>query len=212
MASEVLVIGLVGILGLFLGVHLSRRILSHASDHPLAGGLPAGIVLAAANVTILLRHGMTLDALELLCFAVVLLACALTDLAESRIPNRLVALAFALRLAYLLLLVPCGRASAAQAVGLLASSAAAALFVGGALVVSSAAVTATSGGEGVGGGDVKLLAACAFLLGWPQALPAVLLASVFGVAWGLVRRTCRPGDAFPWAPSIALACWVAMLL
>lgn len=212
MASEVVAIGSVGALGLFLGAHLARRILPHASDHSLTRDLPAGIMLAIANVMILWRHGVTLDSLELLAFACVLFACALTDLAEERVPNRLVALAFAVRLAYLLLLVPCGIASVAQAMGLLVSSAAAALFVGGALVVSSAAVTAVSGGEGAGGGDVKLLTACAFLLGWPRALPAVLIASMLGVVFGLARRTRGQGDTFPWAPSIALACWAAMLI
>ncbi|MDR7226736.1 leader peptidase (prepilin peptidase)/N-methyltransferase [Sphingopyxis sp. BE259] len=67
-----------------------------------------------------------------------------------------------------------------------------ALVGGGALALIAWAYRRTRGGEGMGGGDPKLVAAIGCWLGW-QALPLMLLlASLGGIAWALAAQ--RKGD------------------
>lgn len=64
--------------------------------------------------------------------------------------------------------------------------------------------------EGLGGGDPKLLAACAVWVGW-QALPAlVCLASIMGLVVGVCRvwrSGMRIDEPMAFGPYIALAAW-----
>ncbi len=76
----------------------------------------------------------------------------------------------------------------------------------------------------IGGGDAKLLAACALWFGWPQFLPFVLLVAIAGgglaivvlvlrrapmpAAWGRARwfgRLIAPDQGLPYGVAIALA-------
>ena len=71
-----------------------------------------------------------------------------------------------------------------------------------------------TGRVGMGEGDFKLLAALGAWAGWQALLPVVLLASIAGVAAGLVMRsrgTLREGGYLPFGPFLAAAgLWVAM--
>lgn len=71
---------------------------------------------------------------------------------------------------------------------------------------------------GMGGGDVKLMAGFGAVLGWGHIWQASLLTALAGgmialgaAAVGLVLRRKVKGDAIPYAPAIALGCWVALL-
>ncbi len=70
------------------------------------------------------------------------------------------------------------------------------------------------GHEGLGLGDAKLFAAAGAWLGW-QALPLVLLvASLGGLAYGLIVRAFSKGQTGPqiaFGPWIAAAIWLAWL-
>jgi len=69
-----------------------------------------------------------------------------------------------------------------------------------------------TGKEGMGQGDFKLLAALGAWLGWPALLSLVLIASITGVAGGLLLRLRQrmPEDGYiPFGPYLALAgLWV----
>lgn len=68
--------------------------------------------------------------------------------------------------------------------------------------------------EGMGGGDIKLLAMVGAFLGWKMALMTIVVGSVFGafvgVALILLRLKVR-GDYIPFGPYLALGAFLAMM-
>ena len=69
-----------------------------------------------------------------------------------------------------------------------------------------------AGREALGGGDVKLMAAAAGFLGWPQAWLALLLGSVLGLPMLWIYRRVHGGswrDPAPFGPALALGCALA---
>jgi prepilin peptidase CpaA len=63
---------------------------------------------------------------------------------------------------------------------------------------------------GMGGGDVKLMAAFGALLGPAGVLLAALLATMLGGVWAAVAWLCRPRTAaIPFAPAIVLGAWAS---
>jgi leader peptidase (prepilin peptidase) / N-methyltransferase len=71
-----------------------------------------------------------------------------------------------------------------------------------------------TGKEGMGYGDFKLLAALGAWLGW-EMLPAILLiASLSGLAWAIIRlvsKRMRRGDPMPFGPYLAVAGWICLM-
>lgn len=68
--------------------------------------------------------------------------------------------------------------------------------------------------EGLGGGDVKLVAAAGFLLGWERLFLAVLIASVLGsIVLLTVNRVNRDGrnTEYPFGPFLVVGILVALL-
>ena len=70
-----------------------------------------------------------------------------------------------------------------------------------------------TGREGMGFGDFKLLAALGAWLGWQLLLPLVMLASISGIVYALLRRLAGVSlaQALPFGPFLALAGWVALM-
>jgi leader peptidase (prepilin peptidase)/N-methyltransferase len=64
--------------------------------------------------------------------------------------------------------------------------------------------------EGMGAGDVKLMAAMGLLLGWPSTLLAIFLGALGGSVAGLLRGRKR-GHELAFGPWLALGCWLAFL-
>lgn len=59
---------------------------------------------------------------------------------------------------------------------------------------------------GMGGGDIKLMAAAGFLLGWRNVLIALMLGAVIGTLWLAVTRTLKKSDMkkeVPFGPHLA---------
>lgn len=198
------------------------------------------LLCAAVYVSIVVRYDITLEAVEMLAFASVLLVLSLTDIDKFIIPNSCILAAIAIRVAYVVAAGSLGLLPAGQDMGgVLLSSLVSALAVGAALVVIALVMDRVLGRESVGGGDVKLLAVAAFYFGWQQCLLLLVVACVIGIVVGMVQlshavRDLPSGDeaatdelsdgdasdagsggmdprAFPWGPSIALACWFCML-
>lgn len=117
--------------------------------------------------------------IALLVVAVVACAvAAVTDLRRRIIPNGCVAVVAA-----------CGLASAATGgIGVLASALAGAAVVLAVLLVTAAVSARATGASGIGGGDVKLLAAAGLWYGPVGGLAAVAGSCLASLAlWGLAR-------------------------
>ena len=68
--------------------------------------------------------------------------------------------------------------------------------------------------DGMGGGDVKLMAMAGLYLGWRYSLLALLLAVVAGGLLGmvlLVTKTLKRGDYFPFGPFLAAGAFASLL-
>lgn len=132
-----------------------------------------------------------------------------TDLKRRIVPNGCVVAASASGLAYALIKATIG----AGGFGVVARAVTGGVTV--LLVMLAAAMLSVraSGTQGVGGGDVKLLAAVGVWLGPVGGLLAVGLACLLGVvSWGIVRLAAAfsaagkaPAHEMPLAPAIAVA-------
>jgi leader peptidase (prepilin peptidase)/N-methyltransferase len=89
------------------------------------------------------------------------------------------------------------------------------LVVGGGLLWSVALVSPyLFGKEGMGGGDIKLLAMIGAFLGWQQVLLTVLVGGLLGSVIGvglIVARVIRRSDYIPFGPFLSFGAVVAML-
>ncbi|MGE5189125.1 MAG: prepilin peptidase [Gemmatimonadota bacterium] len=83
---------------------------------------------------------------------------------------------------------------------------------GGVLYGTALAYEKSTGREGMGGGDVKLIAMIGTFLGWRAALLTIFLGSVLGVAGGVLAMR-RGGDglktAIPFGPYLCVAALVS---
>ena len=67
--------------------------------------------------------------------------------------------------------------------------------------------------EGVGGGDIKLLAMIGAFVGWPPVLLTLMVASVLGAGVGLglvVFNGVERGSSIPFGPFLVIGAWVAL--
>lgn len=170
-----------------------------------AAGDPAGIVAHAA-------------------LAVLLAAACATDLRSRLIPDRI---PLGLAGAWL----ACGVAGALLAAGAagpvaladeltarLLPGLVAALAFGGGLLVFTLAFEALAHRNGLGGGDVKLMAACALYLGLEGSAVCLLTACVLSVPLAVVvprsRFACagERAGALPFAPALSIGALAALLL
>lgn len=164
----------------------------------LVGLLAAGIAL---------RLGPTIDAVAWFFFAATLVALTYIDLDHQLLPDRLTLPGIAAGLIFAALSPPAIRLEAVRdsAVGILAG--------GGILWFVAWAYHAATGREGMGGGDVKLLAMIGAFLGWRGVLLSLLLASFLGSAVGvalMVRRGADAKLAIPFGPFLAAGALVSL--
>ncbi|MBQ2925813.1 MAG: prepilin peptidase, partial [Ruminiclostridium sp.] len=68
-----------------------------------------------------------------------------------------------------------------------------------------------TGGNGLGMGDVKLVAAAGLLLGWPRMILAVLLGSFSGALIHSVRMRRGAGKKLAFGPYLAAGLWFSAL-
>ena len=160
----------------------------------------------AAFVLILLRFDLSLQALGALTLACVLLAGALADLEGYIIPDRFIVAGAVLRIPFFFF--EDWRRTLPDA--LLGGFA-----VGGGLLVFVLLYEKLRRVEAMGGGDLKLLFVTGLWLGWAKNLLCLLLACIFGIAFGLAtqkRRAVQENTkVFPWGPSICAAGILTML-
>lgn len=139
------------------------------------------LLCAVVYVSIFLRYGLTLETVELLAFASVLLVLSLTDLDEYIIPNETIVVSIAIRLAYLAALWAQG---AADPMGLFVSTLVGGFAVAIPVLAIALLMDRVLGRESFGGGDVKLLFVAGLYFGWQQCLFLIIVACVVGIVAG----------------------------
>ncbi len=158
-------------------------------------------VTACTYLAILLRYDISLQTLEMLVFATLLLGCAFADLEGYIVPDRLIVAAIVARVIFLML-------DPTQLVDALLGG----FAVGGGLLLVVLGYEKLRKVDAMGGGDIKLLFVTGLYLGWIKNLLCLLLACVFGIAFGIAVQKKDENAALPWAPAIATAAIVTALI
>ena len=192
---------------------------------PVSARYPATEVFCGLlYVSVLLRYGLTLEAIQYILFVSVLFVLALTDLEAYIIPNATIVAALVIRVVYIVV----GGALGLHDLGSVAVES----LIGGFGVAVPVLVLAlimdrVLGKESLGGGDVKLFFVAGTYFGLARSLFLVIVACVLGIVSGLVsashdssRKGIDDSDTddsisthlIPFGPSIALACWVTMMV
>ena len=194
------------------------------------------LVCAVAFVGIVAVYGLSLQTVELLAFACILLFLSLTDIEEFLIPNGCIIAAIAVRLLYLGVTLAMGTTTLDQ----IAYYAASAIGAGIALLVIVFVADIIFKRDSMGGGDLKLYFVAGLYFGWQQCLLIVILSCVFGIIVAIMsnrhadEKPSAEGErivpdggpdgasdanadsvmkrAIPFGPSIAAACVVVMLV
>ena len=172
------------------------------------GHLVAELCSGVTFVLIIFKFDISLQALEMLLFACVLLAAAFADLEGYIIPDRYIIAGIVLRIPFFFLLPD----TKAQIVDALLGG----FAVGGGLLAVVLLYEKARKVEAMGGGDLKLLFLTGLYLGWAKNFLCLLLACLLGIAFGALTQKSRAGQEnaklFPWGPSISAAAIITVLV
>lgn len=68
-------------------------------------------------------------------------------------------------------------------------------------------IALVTGGRAMGGGDIKLMAACGFVLGWEAVVISLFMGAVFGVLFSIIRKIVKKGEmkgVIPFGPFLSM--------
>lgn len=147
----------------------NRGICPHCGNMLGGDRLCTELLCGGIFTTVVLRHGMTVQALEVLGICCLLLATSLSTLWNYRIPNGCIWLAIAIRSAYLVY----ASLTSIDGVQLVVSSIVGAVALGLPLAISVFLSNAMLARDITGAGTVKLVTVVGFYLGWQQGLCAL---------------------------------------
>ncbi|MDG2303691.1 MAG: prepilin peptidase [Candidatus Binatia bacterium] len=160
-------------------------------------------ITALIAVVLFARHGPTPAFGVQFVFSCALLVIAYIDLDHQIIPDKISLPGIVLGLAAA---IPAGMPAITDAV--------LGVLVGGGLLLTVAwTYERWTGREGMGGGDVKLLAMIGAFLGWQGVLLTLLLGSLLGSAIGIALMASRGADrklAIPFGPFLSLGALVTL--
>lgn len=162
-----------------------------------------GLLAAALAV----QGGFTLDTLAAFWFGASLIALTYIDLDHRLLPDRITLPGIVAGVAF------AAFATATRGGGALGRSLAGVLLGGGLLWFVAWAYHAATGREGMGGGDIKLLAMIGAFLGWKGVLLTLLIASFVGSAVGVLLMIRDRSDsrlAIPFGPFLAIGALIAL--
>ena len=146
-----------------------------------------------------IKFGFTWMTIVSILIASVLLAISLVDLNTTEIPNTLTAALIPLTLATIWLQPDIYLTS--RIIGFFAISLPMLLL---ALAIKGA----------FGGGDIKLMAVCGFLLGWQSIILAFFVATILGSAWAiylLAKGMRKRNEHMVFGPALATGTFISML-
>jgi leader peptidase (prepilin peptidase)/N-methyltransferase len=164
------------------------------------------LLMGALTVALLFRFGLSSAFFIYVVFAAALIVISFIDLAVRIVPDviSLPGIGFGLLASLLQHPWPTDHVSIPPSP---ISSLLGALVGGGILLLVAWLYELFTGGEGMGGGDVKLLAMIGAFLGWPAIPLALFFASLSGSVIGIILMT-RAGAggkyALPFAPFLCL--------
>ncbi len=150
------------------------------------------------TLTLFLRLGLSPQFLSLLAFSAALLVITFIDLDHQIIPDVISLPGIAI--GFLLALIGISVSVKSSLIGLLVG--------GGSLFIVAYVYEAITKREGMGGGDVKLLAMIGAWLGWPAVLFTLFFASLLGtIIGGAIMLIQKEGRfyAIPFGPFLSLA-------
>ena len=162
----------------------------------------AEIASGAAFLLIIFKYDISLQALEMLIFAVILLASSFADLQGYIIPDRFIAAGIILRIPFFFFLPEWKTSLIDSLIGGFA--------VGGGLLLLVLLYEKIRKIEAMGGGDLKLLFVTGLYLGWAKNILCLLLACIIGIIFAIIMQ--RSDKAFPWGPSICAAAIITVMI
>ncbi len=162
----------------------------------------AEIASGAAFLLIIFKYDISLQALEMLIFAVILLASSFADLQGYIIPDRFIAAGIILRIPFFFFLPEWKTSLIDSLIGGFA--------VGGGLLLLVLLYEKIRKIEAMGGGDLKLLFVTGLYLGWAKNILCLLLACIIGIIFAIIMQ--RSDKAFPWGPSICAAAIITAMI
>jgi len=164
-------------------------------------------IIEVVTMVVFLAHywviGPDIVLVPRLLFASILIVLFAIDLEHHLLPNAITLPGIVIGLLFSLLLPP-GIVSAALG----------ALIGGGSLWLIGEAYYRFSGQEGMGGGDVKMLAMIGAFLGWKLAIVTLVFSSIAGALIGVLVLAIKKGGlkyALPYGTFLALGALVASL-
>lgn len=164
----------------------------------------AGLLFSLVTLALLLRYGLSLEALCFVALSAILLPISLIDWHRQRIPHRLLLAGLA---CFLLFCALSAEDTLRQLLlGLRESS-----LLSLPLFLFVLLANRRLGRESMGRGDLLLFFICALFFDWPRNLFMLLLSCLIGLCFALRLTKEARGAPFPFAPSIAIACVCTML-
>ena len=160
------------------------------------------LMTAIAFIAIVAMYGFSLETVELLAFASILLFLSLVDIDERIIPNGCILAAIAVRVIYLAIAFIQGTI---ETLGI-AYYVASAFGMGIAMLVVVLVADRVFGQASMGGGDLKLYFVAALYFGWQQGLFLVIASCVLGIIVAVATRSeanapgANEGNGEPGAP------------
>ncbi len=158
---------------------------------------------AAGYAAIFWQFGVTPEAFVYAALYSALIVVAGTDLSHQIIPDAVTLPGIVLGLLSAAVLLPLGILNSV-----------AGLFVGGGILWGLAWISPfLFGKEGMGGGDIKMMAMVGTVLGWKPVLLAIMLGSLIGsiVGGGLIAaRVMRREEYLPFGPFLAIGSIIAL--
>ena len=167
------------------------------------------LISALVFVSLLLRYDISLQLLELLLLAILLLACSFADLEGYIIPDRFILAAVAVRLVFIFISGDILKEFVYSIIG--------GFSVAIALLIIVLIMEKLLKREAMGGGDIKLIFVTGIFLGWKLNILCLIFACIIGIATGIIAMAGQKEEAdensrmIPWGPSIAAGAWLTML-
>lgn len=165
------------------------------------------IISAVVFASIVYKFDISLNTLQYLLWASILLACSFADLEGYIIPDGFIIAAVVIRAVFILL--------AEDKIGELTFTLLGGIAVAAALLLIVTVFEKVVGREAMGGGDIKLIFVTGMYLGWQKNLLCLFLSCILGIIFGLAtqkkRETQKDAKIFPFGPSIAAAAWLCLL-
>ncbi len=200
---------------------ISRGKCRHCGARLSIGHVVAEVFSGLTFLLLIFKYDISLQALEMLLFACILLGAAFADLQGYIIPDRFIVAGILFRIPFFFLL-PDWKSNLIDA------------LLGGFLMVTGLLALVLiyekiRGIEAMGGGDLKLLFVTGLYLGWAKNLLCLLFACLIGIFFGLITLKKKDradgssemaedgGDQenpniFPWGPSISGAAILTLLI